>query len=106
MAGAAQTRGPGLIGLDHGVVEANGKQNRLAGFALLFERCLDFFLHPGARDGVLRQDHHQLVVETNRLVDAGAELVADLQVLGGKPAADLGLLQVGMQAPSLLSEGF
>lgn len=84
----SQARRPSLIGVHHRVVQLDWKQDCLAGFVLLFERRLHFFLYPPARDGMLRQDHHQLVVQANRLVDARAELVTDLQVLGRKPAAD------------------
>src|SRR5690348_8574951 len=47
---------------------------------------------------MLRQHQQQLVMYTNRLVDAISDLVSDFQVLWRKPTTDSSTLQVSIEA--------
>jgi hypothetical protein len=47
---------------------------------------------------MLRENDHELVVNPDRLVDVLAELLADLEILSVKPAADSLGLKIRVQA--------
>ena len=94
VAGTADIGGPCCVCVHYRVVNPNRKKHRavLASFAL--ERYFHFGFHPRASDRILRQDEEELVVNADSLVDAGSELVADLQILWRVPAADALRLEI------------
>ena len=55
-------------------------------------------MHPVALHGVPRQDHKQLLVKPNRVIDSLAEWIANLEIVGCIPAAHALVLEVGVKA--------
>src|SRR5262249_55073020 len=58
----------------------------------------DFLFHPLTCHRRLGQDEEQLVIEANRLVNAGAKAVTDFHILRGKPAPYALILEICIQA--------
>ena len=95
--GAANVTSPCLVGPHHGVIKTNREEHRPVILTpLLFESSLDLLLNPGAFDGALLKNEEQLVVDADGLVNARSELVADLQILRGKPATHVLSLEVSV----------
>ena len=59
----------------------------------LFSRSLEarfhFVAHPSTLNGLLGQDHEQLLVQPNRLIDALAEWITNFEVVGSKTSTAL-----------------
>src|SRR5207249_1436186 len=71
-------RGPSDRGFQDRVVEPDREEHGSSLPPLPLKGGFDFPLHPIAREGMLREHEHELVVNPDRLADAMAELVADL----------------------------
>jgi hypothetical protein len=95
---AADRCSPRCIAARDCIIQTDWKQNQAFFMVLSLETGFDFLTHPIALDGVLRQDHKQLLVKPNRLIDALAERVANLEIVGCKPAARALVLEVGVKA--------
>ena len=54
---------------------------------------VDFVLDPSGVDGCFREDEKELFVGTDGFVDLRAELVSNLEVFWGEPAADAFVLE-------------
>ena len=95
---------PGALGLFNLVIESNREKHgwTVAGIllaaAFFTESSLDFGFDPITINGILRQNHKELVVDADSLVDCVAEAVPGLQVFGRIPAADSFILEVRVEA--------
>lgn len=58
------------------------------------QRGFDFMLHPIAGHGMFGEDQQELILQVYSLINAWADLVADLYILRGKPAAHAMILQI------------
>jgi len=96
--GTVNHRRPACFQGHHRIVNPDWKED---GRTLLTFPCqggFDFLLHPLTCYRRLGQDEEQLIIEADRLVNAGAETVADFHVFWGKPAAHAFVLQICIQA--------
>ena len=86
MPGVVNQRWPaGFLGHNR-VVNPDRKEDGRALLAFPRQGGFDFLLHPLARHRRLGQDEEQLVIEADRLINPGAEAIADFHSFRGKPA--------------------
>jgi hypothetical protein len=82
----------------YGVIDAERIQHIVGAFGFLAQGSFDFVGNPIAGYRVLREYQQQFIIQADAFIDAVADLIADVQVFGGKPAAHMVTLQVGVQA--------
>src|SRR5260370_1320458 len=89
--------GPISGALDDLFIQADGKENGALCLAFFGQCFLYLVFDPPTGDRMSREDQQQLIVLGNGLIDAPANLVSNLHIFWGKPAAYAFALQVGIQ---------
>src|SRR5260221_366184 len=83
--------------LDDPFIQADGKEHGALCFAFFGQCFLYLVFDPPTSDRMRREDQQQLIVLANGLIDALSDLVSNLHIFRGKPAAYACALQVGIQ---------
>src|SRR5260221_3018106 len=89
--------GPISGALDDLFIQADGKEHGALCLAFFGKCFLYLVFDPPTGDRMRREDQQELIVQANGLVDALPELISDLHIFRGKPAAHAFTLQVGIQ---------
>src|SRR5260370_25545553 len=89
--------GPISGALDDLFIQADGKENGALCLAFFGQCFLYLVFDPPTGDRMSREDQQQLIVLANGLIDAVSDLVSNLHIFRGKPAAYAFALQVGIQ---------
>src|SRR6266536_2577475 len=80
-----------------GFIQRDGEEGRLSLVLFLFQRLFDFILYPRTVNGMLRKNDQELVIYSDRLINAVSEFVSNFQILRSKPAANVFALQIGIE---------
>src|SRR5260221_2218221 len=97
MARLFDVRSPISGALDDLFIQADGKEHGALCLAFFGKCVLYLVFDPPTGDRMRREDQQELIVQANGLVDALPELISDLHIFRGKPAAHAFTLQVGIQ---------
>ncbi len=81
-----------------GFIQRDGEEGRLPLVLFLVQRFFDFILYPRTVNGMLRKDDQELVIESDRLINAVSEFVSNFQIFRSKPATNAFGSQVSMEA--------
>src|SRR6266851_4725655 len=83
--------------LQDSVIQANWKERIGLAFAFFPQSRLYLMFDPVAFDRMLGEDQQKFLMQSNGLVNARAELLANLQIMRGEPAGNIILAQIGME---------
>ena len=97
MAPLPYVRRPSNWRFHYRVVEPNRKEHRSVLPPLPLPSHFHLSFDPIAFNGILRDNQHEFVMNPDRFVDPGTDLVADLEVLLIEPCADTTCLEVCME---------
>src|SRR5260370_7813005 len=89
--------GPISGALDDLFIQADGKENGALCLAFFGQCFLYLVFDPPTGDRMRREDQQQLIVLANGLIDALSNLVSNLHIFWGKPAAYAFALEVGIK---------
>ena len=87
---------PGLEGLEGD--EAEGEEHAAVFLDFAFAGFGDFGFDPFAGHAMRGEDEEELVVEADGCVDLLVDFLARSKVVGSEPAADAGVLEIGVEA--------
>src|SRR6266849_2154978 len=90
--------GPCSVRVHHCVIEPNGKEDQgFWGLAFSLKGQFHLSLDPITFDSMFGENQQQFVLPLDGLVDLGAHLVTDSEIMGRKLAGDTLALQISMQ---------
>src|SRR5258708_3861747 len=98
MPGTTDIDSPGHICLLHRLIQRNGEKHRLVLLLFLLKSSHDFSLNPFAADRMFREDHQELIVQANRLINTVPKPLTALQVIRSKPTTHAIALQVSIKS--------
>src|SRR5258708_6416673 len=99
MPAAAHVSHPRFGCVHHRIIQADWEECGSLLLILLLTRSHHFPFYPSTLNSMFGENENELVVETNRFINALMVVITDFQIFGGEPAAHTLVLQVYVKSP-------